>query len=199
MTNQNFWTNPKGQDPKRAYRFLVNIASGLEGEEGFPQNASWYASKADKPKFSITETAHKYINHTFHYPGRVEWETVTITLVDPVNPDAAAATAKILQNSGYRIPGSSATVTDGGITTVNKSDAIAAMGTVTITQIGENTNTPLEKWILKSAWIQSVNFSMLDYESDELSTIELVLRYDYAELSTPTNGIGGGTPFFKPQ
>ena len=115
----NFWTNPKSQEPKRAYRFIVDIATGLEGETVYGSNATWYASKADKPKFSVTETAHKYINHTFHYPGRVEWETVTITLVDPVDPDAAAATAKLLQASGYKIPGNEAAAE--AITTINKS------------------------------------------------------------------------------
>ena len=46
----------------------------------------------------------KYINHTFHYPGRVEWENVTITIVDPVDPNAASSAAQLLK-IGYHIPG----------------------------------------------------------------------------------------------
>tara|TARA_B100000676_G_C17795505_1_gene689349 strand:+ start:44 stop:625 length:582 start_codon:yes stop_codon:yes gene_type:complete len=180
MVATNFWTSPN-KDPKRAYRFIVDLASG-EGVTGFVNGATWYASKADKPKFSVTETAHKYINHTFHYPGRVEWENVTITLVDPTEPSAAAATAEILEKSGYQIPGSAAAAE--ATTTINKSDATNALGNVTITQIGENPTDELEKWTLRNAWIQQANFSQLDYESDELSTIELVIRYDWAELQT---------------
>jgi hypothetical protein len=202
MVATNFWTNP-GQDPKRNYRFLVDIATGLEGEEVYGSNATWYASKADKPKFSVTETPHKFINHTFHYPGRVEWETLTITLVDPVDPNAAAATAKLLERSGYLIPANAAAAAQP--TTINKSDAIKAMGTVTITQIGENSQggtsptgpRAVEKWVLRNAWIQAANFSMLDYESDELSTIELTLRYDWAEL-TVENQTGPNDTFFVP-
>ena len=182
MVATNFWTSPN-KDPKRAYRFIVDLASGA-GVTGFVNGASWYASKADKPKFSVTETAHKYINHTFHYPGRVEWENVTITLVDPAEPSAAAATAEILAKSGYQIPGSAAAAEVA--TTINKKDATNALGNVTITQIGEDPTVELEKWTLMNAWIQQANFSQLDYESDELSTIELVLRYDWAELSTTT-------------
>jgi len=180
MVATNFWTSPN-KDPKRAYRFIVDLASGA-GVTGFVNGATWYASKADKPKFSVTETAHKYINHTFHYPGRVEWENVTITLVDPTEPSAAAATAEILEKSGYQIPGSAAAAES--TTTINKSDATNALGNVTITQIGENPTDELEKWTLRNAWIQQANFSQLDYESDELSTIELVIRYDWAELQT---------------
>ena len=180
MAATNFWTSPN-KDPKRAYRFIVDLASGA-GVTGFVNGATWYASKADKPKFTVTETPHKYINHTFHYPGRVEWENVTITLVDPTEPSAAAAVAEILEKSGYQIPGS-ATAAE-STTTINKAAATNALGNVTITQIGENPTDELEKWTLRNAWIQQANFSQLDYDSDDLSTIELVLRYDWAELQT---------------
>ena len=177
MAAESFWTNP-GQDPKRAYRFKISITAGA-GKTGFgTSQASWYASKADKPKFSVTETAHKYINHTFHYPGRVEWENVTVTLVDPVNPDAAKGVATILKESGYEIPSSTESVT----TTINKKSAIKALGQVKIMQLGDTTNDIVETWILQNAWIQQANFSALDYESEDLSTIELVFRYDWAEL-----------------
>ena len=88
----NFWTSPN-RDPKRAFRFTVSISS-------FEGGASWYAKSATKPKFTVTSTEHKYINHTFHYPGRVEWENVTITIVDPVDPNAASSAATGRRGSG---------------------------------------------------------------------------------------------------
>ena len=193
MVATNFWTSPT-QDPKRAYRFVVDLASGA-GTTGFVNGASWYASKADKPKFSVSETEHKYINHTFWYPGRVTWENVTVTLVDPAEPNAAAATAEILTQSGYQIPGSSTAAEVA--TTINKSSATNALGQVTITQIGEDPTIPLERWTLKNAWIQAANFSQLDYGSDELSTIELVIRYDWAELDTESATGTSTGQFFK--
>ena len=64
----NFWTSPN-RDPKRAYRFTINISS-------FEGGATWYAKSATKPTFTVNTTEHKYINHTFHYPGSVTWEPV---------------------------------------------------------------------------------------------------------------------------
>jgi hypothetical protein len=171
----NFWTSPN-RDPKRAFRFTVTV-SAFEG------GATWYAKSATKPKFSVESTAHKYINHTFHYPGRVEWENVTITLVDPVDPNAASSAASLLQKSGYYIPGDE----NAPFTTVNKKDATGALGRVTIRQIGEDSDDVLEQWTLNNAWIEGVNFSDLDYDSEDLSTIELTIRYDWASLSTKEN------------
>ena len=146
----------------------------------FGGGAQWYAKSATKPKFTVTNAEHKYINHTFNYPGRVTWDPVTITIVDPVDPNAARQAAELLQASGYYIPGNE----NAKITTINKKDATEAMKRVEIIQIGETDDDILEKWILNNAWVESVNFSDLDYESDDLSTIEMAIRFDWAELET---------------
>ena len=172
MAGVNFWTSPN-RDPKRAYRFLVDLSA-------FDGGATWYAKTATRPKFTVSNTEHKYINHTFNYPGRVTWDTVTITIVDPVDPNAARQAAEILQASGYNIPGSE---TD-PVSTINKAQATSALGSVVITQIGENDDDILEKWTLQNSWIQSINFSELTYDTDDLSTIELTIRYDWAKLES---------------
>ena len=180
----NFWTSPN-RDPKRAYRFLVTLPN-------FDGGATWYAKSATKPKINVSNQEHKYINHTFNYPGRVTWDTVTITLVDPVNPNAARQVAEIIGASGYSIPASE----DGDITTVNKAQATEALSTVKITQIGETDSDILEEWRLQQCWVEAVNFSELSYESEDLSTVELTLRYDWAELTTYDSD-GTRKVFFK--
>lgn len=40
----------------------------------------------------------------------------------------------------------------------------------------------LETWTLKNPFIKSINFGTLDYSSDELITMEVVLSYDYCEI-----------------
>ena len=168
----NFWSSPN-RDPKRAYRFLVTLPN-------FDGGATWYAKSATKPKFNVTNQEHKYINHTFNYPGRVTWDTVTVTLVDPVDPNAARQVAEILGASGYSIPASE----NANITTVNKKQATEALSTVTITQIGETDQDILEEWRLQQCWVEAASFSELSYESEDLSTVELTLRFDWAELTT---------------
>ena len=68
------------------------------GDTGIP---AYLLKKVSKPSFTISETPHKYLNHTFYYPGRVEWNTVSMTLADPVEPDAAALVMKAIHASGY--------------------------------------------------------------------------------------------------
>ena len=177
MAIPNFWTTP-GEDPKRAYRFLVTFPN-------MPNGATWYAKKCSKPSLTINEAIHKYINHTFYYPGRVEWDKVTVTLVDPVSPDAANNLAALLEAAGYVIPGDYADTT-----TMSKGSATKMLGEIKIRQLGSRSpgsgqiQTALETWTLKNAWITSVKFGELDYESDDLTNIYLEIRYDYAELET---------------
>jgi hypothetical protein len=40
----------------------------------------------------------------------------------------------------------------------------------------------IEQWTLKGAFIQSANFGSLDWSSNEPTSIELTLSYDYAIL-----------------
>jgi hypothetical protein len=175
-----FWTD-RNLEPKRAYRFLVNII-GMG-----PGAATFFATKVNKPQIDITETEHKYLNHTFYYPGRVQWNTVTVTLVDPVNPDASQNLAAICEASGYVIPRG-----PGDVTTMSKAAAVNNLGDVVIEQyddagdLQQGPTLPIETWRLKNAFIKNINFGELDYESDELNKIEVEFRYDWAELTTRT-------------
>ena len=186
-----FWTDSAGQYPKRQYRFLVTIGN-------LPNGATWYAKKATKPAFTISSIKHNYLNHTFYYPGRVEWQPVTVTLVDPVQPDAVANTLSMIAASGYNLPTSIATTPD-QTTTISKAGSIAALGGVFIEQI-DNAGNRIEQWSLNGAFITDVSYSELDYSSDELMEVTLKFQYDWADCVTanPANVPGGPTnDFFK--
>ena len=66
-----FWSEAN-LDPKRKFRWVVQIAGLGIGE--------YIAKTVDKPKFEVSEEEHKFINHTFYYPGRVTWQEVSLTL-----------------------------------------------------------------------------------------------------------------------
>ena len=73
-----------------------------------------------------------------------------------------------------------------------------ALGVVSIIHLDADANH-LETWTLKNVFIKSVKFSDLDYDSEDLSTCDLELRYDWAELASAAGGTtttGGGT--YKP-
>lgn len=167
-----FWSaqyDVNSKDPKRGFRFKITF-EGLNGAA----DIVWFAKKVGKPSYTITESKHSYLNHNFYFPGRVEWESISMTLVDPVSPGAVAQTNAIVVASGYQIPGSPA-----DLASISKGKATAAIGVITIEQIDSN-NAPIETWTLRNAFIKSVKFGELAYDNDDLSEIELELRYDWA-------------------
>jgi|TARA_R110000824_G_scaffold162564_1_gene338267 hypothetical protein len=178
MSTDNFWTNGPSVDPKRGFRFKVSIGT---------LGMLWMAKKVDRPTFSLTESKHEYLNHSFYWPARAEWSEVGMTLVDPTNPDIASSLLGFVATAGYNIIGQPQN--DGELSSIGKSNAIAATGDITIEQINE-TGVTLETWTLKNAWIKEVDFSELDYSNDDLSEVTVKLRYDWAEFS------GGGKSLF---
>jgi len=173
MATNNFWTaNAVAKDPKRGFRFRVIMGDQALG-------MLWMAKKADRPTLSLTEAKHDFLNHSFYWPARAEWNEVSITLVDPVEPDIAGTLMGFLKDSGYRIPaGTNDNIEMGSI---SKAGAIAATGAITIEQLDEAGGT-LESWHLINAWIKEVDFSELDYSNDDLSEVTLKIRYDRAQF-----------------
>ena len=174
-----FWTTEKGSEPKRNYRFKVQftgLISENQGSSKAPTDIVWWAKKVTKPAFTVGETTHKLLNHTFHFPSTVTWEPVTLTMVDPINPSTTNLMLNLLQTAGYKLPGQS--LSEG---TVNKALMGVALGAINIIHLDADGGI-LETWTLKNAFIKSVKFSDLDYDSEDLSTCDLELRYDWAEL-----------------
>jgi len=167
MGNYSFWSDPN-LEPKRAYRWVMRLG-------GIPQ---WLIKKTSKPSFKVSETPHKYINHTFYYPGRVEWDQVELTLVDPLTPDASMTILNIIQNSGYHFPKD-----PNDTSTISKARAVGALGNVVIEQLDPDGGVA-DQWTLKYAWISNVKMGDLDYEGDNMVEISLTLRFDYAEFLT---------------
>ena len=180
-----FWTNASETDPKRAYRFFCVLPLPNVGG-GAVVDTQWFIKSVAKPTFSVSEASHAYLNHTFYYPGRVSWSTISITLVDPFTPDAAAIFSKYLEDSGYKPPGG-----PDDLGTMSKSQAVRNLGDVEIHQIDSEGND-VEVWKLKNAWIKNVNFSDLDYDSDALSNVSIEIRYDRAELTGHGGVLGNG-------
>ena len=176
-----FWTQSPAKDPKRAFRFKVQF-----GQSGL----LWYAKTAQRPTLSFSEATHSYLNHTYYWPGRAEWSEVSISFIDPVDPDLSGGLIKALSDAGYRIPGGTDT---SDLTSISKASATQSLGDsgdsndIQCFMIDEEGNE-LESWTLKHAWIKSVDFSDLDYSSDEMSEVTVNFRYDWAQYETIRNG-----------
>jgi len=99
-----------------------------------------------------------------------------MTLVDPVDPDAAGTLASLIEACGYVVPGS-----DEELNTISKSNAASTIATVEIVQF-DATGAEKERWSLKNPFVKSIKFGDLDYENDDLTQIELEFRYDWAVM-----------------
>ena len=187
----NFGATPTLKDPKRKFRFTVSFT-------GITPNVLWYAKTITKPSFQIAASEHKYLNHTFYYPGSVTWQDVTLTLVDPVEPDMAATLSDIVEASGYKPPTNATTESMG---TMSKAKAAGALGAVVIAQLDSDGNS-LETWTLWNAFITEVKYGDLEYGGDDLTEMSVTLKYDWARVETHGNnsiaiGGTGGDAFFN--
>ena len=169
MSADRFWNEPD-VEPKRKFRWILSV-----GDSDIP---AWVIKKVTKPTFTLSEVKHSFINHSFYYPGRVEYNEIEFTLVDPVDPDMAQNLLDIIHSSGYDLPDTFTAAKN----TITKGEAVAALNHCYIQQIDHEANI-IEQWDLTNAWIKEVNFGDLDYESDDINEIVVKMRYDFAQKS----------------
>jgi len=184
-----FWSKnfaDGGTDPKRKFRFMVTCEK-LGG-------AVWYAKTCAKPGFTINAAEHKFLNHTFFYPGNVTWQDVTMTLVDPGDPDIAGTLADIIVASKYTIPANE----NAEMSTVSKASAVNALGTIYITQL-DSDGGDQETWTLQNAWISEYKWGELEYGADDLNTLDVTIKYDWARIYTDEASVSkeAGTERFQ--
>ena len=168
-----FWNDSATMEPKRVYRWLFSVAGQSQAIENY------LIKKVKKPSFETSESEHKFLNHTFFYPGKTTWGEVEFEVVDVISPNTAETFLRMLEEAGYRAP--EGPVEAGLVTaqTLSKKRSIDALGQPTIRQVDADGNT-VEEWILKGAWLKKVDFGELDYEGEDLLSISVSIRYDYA-------------------
>ena len=192
-----FW-NDKLLEPKRNFRWILKV-DGVD---------FYYIKEVNRPSYEVSTAEHKYINHTFYFPGRVTYNPISFKLVDAANPDAAETLRQMLFAGGYRLP----TNQDVGSQTITKQGAVTALGDIQIIMLsgggtsasGGNTPGPtanagthnpgdvVEFWTLQNAFITKIEFSQLTYDNDDLADITVELRYDYAILNDPQSSPATG-------
>jgi hypothetical protein len=181
-----FWNSPMLQ-PKRKFRWVLEL--GLDNGELLKVAAK----TVQKPNFEIGTTTHKFLNHHFYYPNRVEWKPISITLTDHVGTrDASSPVSvtdvlyKVLGDSGYAKPDLAAAASPQGLqgcefAVTKKASVESGLKSIEILQLdGEGRVT--ERWKLSNAWVSKVTFGDLSYEDDGLVDLGLDIVYDWAEL-----------------
>ena len=170
-----FW-NSVNMDPKRQYRFYLRFPT----TSTLMKVPQYVIKTVTKPKVTISSVPHTFLDHEFKFPGRVTWDPVTLTLVDPGSSEEDMAKALINQlgRSGYNYPIGLAD----SLGSLSKKKATDATGRVVIAQVDADGNDT-EVWTLVNPFLTSLDFGGLDYSADELSEVTIELTYDWAVLN----------------
>lgn len=211
------WTNA-ALEPKRKFRYLVTFTGADLADFQF------LAQTCDRPGIKVGMSEHKYFNKSFFHPGRVSWDPnpLSIKLVDiqkvgtiNASTDTNRSLLSVFSKSGL----SGLINTDGSVVTLNKQAAVNALGNVnikvltsTLTNLPTDATTVIppqgtsadgagvaEVWTLKNAYLESFKPDALDYGAEDILTVTMTLRYDWAEFKAngdtaavnPFGGSGG--------
>lgn len=145
----------------RKNRFLLRFPSDLGIQE-------WWVSSVSRPKYTSGKTEIPFINTSNYVIGRYQWEEINISLRDPIGPSASQAVMEWVRLHSESVTGRQ------GYAVAYKRDLILEML--------DPTGTAISQWIIKEAMITSASFGELDYNSDDLATIELTLQPFYCIL-----------------
>lgn len=173
-----FWKFPGTIEPLRQYRWLLS------------NGKDWIWAKTVKlPAYSVETQKYQVGNHKIEYPGLLEWQDVTLTIVDVkgpgpfddlVEPTRSLSLFQQLKPSGYNIEGEGDGMSKSAMSSVVQS-IFGGNAKLFINQI-DSEGKKIQSWILYQPLIKDVSFGQLDYSNDELITIDLTIAYDHAKL-----------------
>jgi len=223
MGRNGFWTN-KGTpwEPKAQWRYRVRIPglSLIDNDSGGDDFAdqyngavnsyAWYAKTIDKPSlsFNVANDQEAGIGQMYtrrFAAGAPNWKPVTMTLIDPGEPNVSRMLLRWVRRGGYLDnEASNAAKKDYGMPKGNYSPRglgnalqggvdFGSLGEVIIEQLdagikssrdfgtGQAEPQILESWRLVGAFPTDINFGKLDYSSDNFVEISVTFNYRYAE------------------
>lgn len=153
---------PLNYEPLRQNRWLLRFPSDLGIQE-------WWLATAKRPTINQKEIAIPFLNTETYVVGRYTWDSIQITLRDPIGPSASQAIMEWVRLHSESVTGRQ------GYAAGYKRDVELEML--------DPTGVVVQKWILKNTMITASDFGSLDYKSDDLASITVTLRFDYAILA----------------
>ena len=172
-----FWSDVDTQ-PKLSFKWLASFGTvRTAGHVGSNTINTYSLRTFQKPSFEIATSEYIWLNDVGYRPGVLSWNPIEITITDVEN-DNENNTRKlynILVESGYQ----NADVNKPQSVIEKQKASIALGGQISLMQI-DSEGRVIETWTLINPFIISVNFGQNNYAAEEILTISLNLRYDYA-------------------
>lgn len=195
-----WWGNSLNGDsfqPKLKNRFIVEMGTG---------GRLLSVSSVSKPTATIESKAYKMINHTYNYPGTVNWEPIEIKFVDgnvwgvknqskDKNESMTSAVLwEMLIASGYTPPANlrRAEINSSRAKSISSPEKAATMDLsfgkyLIIHQLDPSGSTgeagilsTNESWEIYNPIITKISWGDLNYGDDSLVEYTLSIAYDYA-------------------
>ena len=154
-----FYSNAFSWEPKKQHQFIMSIGD-------IP---AFLIKASGKPSIANGEITLDHINVQRYVKGKSVWNTITVSLYDAIVPSGAQAVMEWI-----RLHHESATGRDGYSSFYKKEVRLKQLS-----PLGE----VIEEWILNGTYIVDANFGSLDWSTEDVVTIEMTLRYDWAFLS----------------
>ena len=145
-------------EPKLKNRFIMQI-DGIN---------AYLIKTANRPNLSFEEVTLEHMNVKRYVKGKATWESIAVTLYDPIVPSGAQSVMEWIRLSHESVTGR-----DGYSDFYKKDVTFQVLGPV---------GDVVETWKLKGAFITAANFNDLDFASSDPVDISCTLRYDYAIL-----------------
>lgn len=174
-----FW-NTTQLDPKRKFKFKVSFESA---KMGISDSQFYLAQMADRPVWKVSDgTKVDFLDKTFHYPGKVTWEPVSITFIDGAasSDNMARKAYSYLAGAGWVSPDQVPGVAP-NYATISKAGA-AGGNNVRITALNSQGDS-LETYLLNNAFVTTVALDGFDYKSEDILTAKFTFRFDWAEIT----------------
>ena len=149
---------PNKFEPKRKFRWVFAI----EGIDSFLMKTT------SRPTFTTAEQEVPFMNSTRYLAGKTKFETLSVTLHDPIAPSGAQQVMEWVRTHFESVSGR------GGYADFYKRDCQL--------KLTDPVGTVVELWDIKGCFITSAAFGDLDYGTEEPVDITLTLRFDNCVL-----------------
>lgn len=169
-----FWNNPETQ-PKLSFKWFASFGVGQSAVRTYTLRSF------QRPSFTIATSEYVWLNDVNFKPGVLSWNPIEIMLTDGEGRDEnnAKKLVEMLNASGYQT-----TTVSQPRSRIEKGKSSRALGgQVILTQINADA-LPVEEWILINPFLEAVNFGQNNYGAEEIITIAMTIRYDYAQYNS---------------
>jgi len=145
-------------EPQVQNRFIMYI-------NGLP---SYLVKAANKPNINLNPITLEHINMKRKLAGKPEWQDITLTLYQPINPSGAQAVMEWVRLCYESVTGRA------GYADFYKKEVILNM----LGPVGDI----VEEWKLKGAFVSAIAGGSLDWGTADPVDMQITITYDYAVL-----------------